>query len=155
MRVYQFKVSIIGISGLYRIIEATENCTFSDLHEAIFHAYDKYDPHLYSFFITKQDTTSLPKIYASQEITHPENVETIQGIESKRIAADQTLLAEAVLEKNDIIHYLFDFGNDWWHRIKVEAVTKIPMRSKYVRIIRSIGVSPPQYLDNAQAALQG
>jgi hypothetical protein len=83
MRVYRFKVSIIGVSGLYRIIEATENCTFNDLHEAIFQAFDKYDPHLYSFFITKEDTKSLPKIFASPEITHPKNVQKILGIESK------------------------------------------------------------------------
>lgn len=155
MRVYQFKVSIIGISGLYRIIEATENCTFSDLHEAIFHAFDKYDPHLYSFFITKQDTKSLPKIYASPEITHPENVETIMGIESKRESANKTFIADAGLKQDDIIHYLFDFGDDWWHRIKVQAVTKISMKSKYIRIIRSLGVSPPQYHDYAQVAQIG
>ncbi len=155
MRVYQFKVSIIGISELYRIIEATENCTFSDLHEAIFHAFDKYDPHLYSFFITKQDTKSLPKIFASPEITHPDNVENILGVACKRKNACQTLLGSVDLENGDIFHYLFDFGDDWWHRIEVQAVTQIPMKNKYIRRIRSMGISPPQYPEYAQTALSG
>ena len=155
MRVYRFKVSIIGISGLYRIIEATENCSFSELHESIFQAFDKYDPHLYSFFITKQDTKSLPKIFASPEITHPKNVENILGIESKRESACQTLISNAGLEEKDIFHYLFDFGDDWWHRIKVQKITEIPKRRKYIRIIRSMGVPPPQYPDYAQVALSG
>jgi len=49
MRIYQFRVSIIGIPNLYRIIEASENCTFDNLHEAIFQAFDRFDEHLYSF----------------------------------------------------------------------------------------------------------
>jgi hypothetical protein len=155
MRVYRFKVSIIGVSGLYRIIEATENCTFNDLHEAIFQAFDKYDPHLYSFFITKEDTKSLPKIFASPEITHPKNVQKILGIESKCESACQTLITYAGLEEKDIFHYLFDFGDDWWHRIKVQKVTEISRRTKYIRIIRSMGVPPPQYPDYGQVALSG
>ncbi|MGD9209366.1 MAG: hypothetical protein PVI90_01250 [Desulfobacteraceae bacterium] len=155
MRVYQFKVSIIGISGLHRIIEATENCTFSDLHEAIFHAFDKYDPHLYSFFMTKQDTKSLPKIYASPEITHPDNVVSIMSIERKRKSACQTLLSSVGLEENDIFHYLFDFGDDWWHRIEVLSIIDIPMKNKYIRMIRAMGISPPQYPEYAQTALSG
>ena len=53
MRIYQFRVSIIGIPKLYRIFEASENCTFDDFHDAIFKAFDRYDDHLYSFFITR------------------------------------------------------------------------------------------------------
>ena len=50
MKIYQFRVSIIGIPNLYRTIEVSENCTFDDLHDAIFQAFDRYDSHLYSFF---------------------------------------------------------------------------------------------------------
>jgi len=52
MKKYQFRISIMGIPKLYRIIEASDNCTFDDLHAAIFKAFDRYDNHLYSFFIT-------------------------------------------------------------------------------------------------------
>jgi hypothetical protein len=155
MRVYRFKVSIIGVSRLYRIIEATENCTFNELHEAIFQAFNKYDPHLYSFFITKQDTKSLPKILTSPEITHPDNVENIMGVECERESACQTLICHAGLKENDIFHYLFDFVDDWWHRIEVKKVTEIPTRNKYIRIIHSMGMPPPQYPDYAQVALSG
>jgi len=59
MKDYQFRVSIIGIPKLYRIIELSENCTFDNFHLAIFDAFDRYDPHLYSFFITKADTRNM------------------------------------------------------------------------------------------------
>ena len=60
MKIYQFRVSIIGIPKLYRTIEASENCTFDDFHDAIFQAFDRYDEHLYSFFITRKDTKNIP-----------------------------------------------------------------------------------------------
>jgi len=49
MRIYQLRVSIIGIPKLYRIIEASENCTFDDLHDVIFDAFNRFDDHLYPF----------------------------------------------------------------------------------------------------------
>ena len=51
MNLYRLRVSIMGIPKVYRIIEVAGNCTFDDLHEAIFEAFDRYDPHLYSFFL--------------------------------------------------------------------------------------------------------
>jgi hypothetical protein len=72
MKLYQFKISIIGIPKLYRIIEASGNCTFNDLHEKIFEAFNRFDPHLYSFFVTKSDTKNIRSIIKAPEITHPE-----------------------------------------------------------------------------------
>ncbi|MGB9500130.1 MAG: IS1096 element passenger TnpR family protein [Dissulfuribacterales bacterium] len=77
MKIYQFRVSIIGIPNLYRIIEVSGNCTFDDFHHTIFQAFDRYDHHLYSFFITRKDTKNRRSIYDSPEITHPGNVEDI------------------------------------------------------------------------------
>jgi len=54
MKIYQLRVSIIEIPKVYRVIEVTDNCSFDDLHDAIFDAFDRYDPHLYSFFIKKK-----------------------------------------------------------------------------------------------------
>ena len=79
MRTYRFRVSIMGIPKLYRVIEASENCTFDDLHDAIFQAFDRVEEHLYSFFITRKDTNNMRRIYDAPEITHPMSVEDIMG----------------------------------------------------------------------------
>ena len=84
MKIYQFRVSIIGIPRVYRVIEVTDNCTFDDLHETIFNAFDRYDPHLYSFFITKEDTKNIQSIFDAPEIPHPQNVEEILWVPEER-----------------------------------------------------------------------
>jgi len=62
MKIYQFRTSIMGIPKLFRIIEASGNCNFDDFHDAIFLAFGRYDHHLYSFFITRNDTKNMRSI---------------------------------------------------------------------------------------------
>ena len=88
MKVYQLRVSIIGLARVYRIIEASEDCTLDDLHDEIFDAFDRFDPHLYSFFITRKDTDSFRAIYDAPEFTHPDNTEPFMGEEAKDSAAE-------------------------------------------------------------------
>lgn len=147
MRVYQLRVSIIGIPKIYRIIEASENCTFDDLHETIFDAFNRYDPHLYSFFITKKDTKNVHSIYEAPEITHPQNVEDIFGFGRKKQSTAKTRIGDVDLEEKDVFHYLFDFGDDWWHRIRVQSIKETNLKNKSIKIMKVIGESPPQYPD--------
>jgi hypothetical protein len=147
MRAYQFKVSIIGIPKIYRIIEASENCTFDDLHETIFDAYDRYDSHLYSFFITKKDTKNVHSIYKAPEITHPQNVEDIMGFGKKKMSTAKTRIGDVGLKEKDVFHYLFDFGDDWWHRILVQSVKETNSKKKTIKLTKIAGESPPQYPD--------
>ncbi len=34
-----------------------------------------------------------------------------------------------------MFHYLFDFGDDWWHRIRVESVLEAPAKRKYIKMV--------------------
>ena len=147
MKIYYFRVSIIGIPKLYRLIEATENCTFDDLHDTIFDAFDRYDNHLYSFFITRKDTKNIRSIYNAPEITHPQNVEDIMGFGERKKSTARTRICDVGLNEKDIFHYLFDFGDDWWHRIKVQNINETKSKKKHIKLIKSVGESPPQYPD--------
>src|ERR1044071_1656038 len=51
------------------------------------------------------------------------------------------------LRVNDAFGYWFDFGDDWWHQIKVTAVGKKVGRGKYPKVVKRTGKSPPQYVD--------
>mgnify|MGYP006306851833 CR=1 FL=1 len=147
MKVYRFRISIMGLPKVYRIIEASENCTFDDLHEVIFEAFHRYDPHLYSFFMTKKDSKNIREIWDSPEITHPQSVESVFGFGKKRKSGVTTKIGTAGFTEGDIFHYLFDYGDEWWHRIRVQSVTGADRKKKFLKITKSIGQSPPQYPD--------
>lgn len=147
MKIYQFRVSIIGIPNLYRIIETSENCTFDDLHRAIFEAFNRYDEHLYSFFITRKDTENIRDIYNAPEIAHPMSLEDIMGFGKKKRSTAKTRIGDVGLNEKDVFQYLFDFGDDWWHRIRVQKIIEMNSKKKHIKIIKSVGKSPPQYPD--------
>lgn len=149
MKLYRLKITIFGIPKLYRTIEASENCTFEDLHEAIYDAFERYDPHLYSFFITQKDTKSIPAIMKAPEITHPQNIEDFMGFGKKPKSAASNKIGSVGLEEKDVFHYWFDFGDDWWHRIRVEKITDAESKSrkKHIALVKSVGEAPPQYED--------
>ena len=146
MDVFRLKVTIPGLKGLYRLIEVSGNCTFDDLHEMIYEAFDRDDPHLYSFYITGKDTRSLRQIRNAPEITHPSCVEPPFGFPRRPCRSTSTTrLGDVGLKEKDVFFYLFDFGDEWWHRIRVEAVGETDQRKKILRVVKAAGASPPQY----------
>ena len=44
-------------------------------------------------------------------------------------------------------HYLFDFGDEWWHEITVEQTDAPAEKGEYPRVLEKHGASPPQYPD--------
>jgi hypothetical protein len=42
-----------------------------------------------------------------------------------------------------VFHYLFDFGDDWRHRIRVESVLQAPAKRKYIKMVKTVPNSAP------------
>ncbi|WP_296404234.1 plasmid pRiA4b ORF-3 family protein [Psychrobacter sp.] len=151
MKVYQLKVSLFGyheqpINQLHRIIEISEDSTFEDLHDAIFDAFDRDDLHLYSFFLTKKDSKNMHDIRKAPSIADPYSFSegSVFGDESDNAAT--TKIKDAKLKEKDVFHYWFDFGDDWWHRIRVEKITTDSKSKKaFVKVSKKVGKSPAQY----------
>jgi hypothetical protein len=59
----------------------------------------------------------------------------------------KTLIGSLDLAVEEPFGYWFDFGDDWWHQIDVQAITEPQPQVKYPRITNRIGASPPQYAD--------
>lgn len=62
-------------------------------------------------------------------------------------SAEQTTLDDLKHKKDKACGYLFDFGNDWWHQIKVVAIEEKTPKGRYPKITNRVGQSPPQYMD--------
>jgi len=51
------------------------------------------------------------------------------------------------LEGGRAFGYWFDFGDDWWHQINVEAIEEEVPGVKLPRVMKRVGKSPPQYAE--------
>ncbi len=144
-KVYIFKVALTDARRIWRRIAIRGDQTLEKLHKAIFEAFDRYDPHLYSFYFPKPGVRGRERLRDAVEYTHPYVLEDHPfGGRGLRNAA-ATKIEELKLEKGQSFDYLFDFGDSWEHLITVEQTDALVERGRYPRIVEKRGESPPQY----------
>ena len=49
------------------------------------------------------------------------------------------------LEVGQTFYYLFDYGDRWWHQIKVLATDEEASKGRYPIVTERVGANPPQY----------
>lgn len=124
-----------------RTIQIRGDQTLEDLHNAIFNAFDRDDPHLYEFNLGAgpDDRSAIYSLRLSVEV--PEFDEVMAG------DVRTTTIEPLGLEVDRTFGYHFDFGDDWMHEINVTAVEDSPGKGRYPKVIAREGKSPPQYPD--------
>jgi len=147
--IFIFKVALSGRKSIWRKIAVKGNQTLDDLHEAIYDAFDRDDEHLYSFFFPKKSGKMTRRNIYDQSVEYAssnmfEN-DGLFGPEDQENAAE-TKINTLKLKKGQVLYYLFDFGDEWWHEITVEDTEAKAERGKYPRVLEKKGKSPPQYV---------
>ena len=119
--------------------------TLHDLHEEIFHAFSRYDEHLYSFYFPQPGVRGRDRLRDAEEYSHPIAVRDPGPFDDDcRMDASKTRLDSLQLSVGDRFDYLFDFGDSWWHDILVEEIGAPGMRT-YSGMVQRRGASPRQY----------
>lgn len=150
-RVYTLDVSLLSgpitrqfakkNRSVVRTIQIRGDQTLEQLHEAIFDAFDRDDPHMYEFQMGKgpmdPDGPRYVLPLAADEDFGPPILGTV----------DATTIDMVGLEEGRQFGYWFDFGDDWHHQIGVEKVEAGPGEGEYPRVTKRVGASPPQYVE--------
>jgi hypothetical protein len=148
-QLYVFKVALTDAKRIWRRIEILSNQSLDQLHEAIFQAFDRYDEHMYSFYLTKTGSRSRRRFVDVPEFTHPYAFEDPYGWNDENIKdASKTKIKELALKEKSKFEYIFDFGDEWLHQITLEKIMDIFTDKKYPIVIRKTGNSPEQYPDS-------
>ena len=126
-----------------RTIQIRGDQTLQALHKAIFKAFDREEEHFHEFNFGKgpydregprYTLASAARDFMTDEVT----------------AGDvaTTTLDSLGLEIGRVFGYWFDFGDDWRHEIRVEAIEDSPPKGgRFPKVITRVGNSPPQYAD--------
>ena len=123
-----------------RTIQIRCDQTLEDLHHAIFDAFDRLDEHMYEFQFGKGPMDPKGLRYV---LPHAD-----EGDEKRPAGrVDQTTIESLGLEVGRSFGYWFDFGDDWWHQINVEAIEDKLPKGKLPKVTKKVGKSPPQYPD--------
>ena len=128
---YTFKVNLKGTKSIWRTVVLRGDHTLHDLHETIYEAFDRYDEHLYSFYFPREPTRRDRFDFKPKEYSSPIMLEEADPFaEEKPFNAAKTKLDSLHLKLGQTFEYLFDFGDNWLHEIKVIAIEPIDKRSR-------------------------
>ena len=143
---YQFKVYLKRRRSIWRSVVLRGDQTLDALHEVIFAAFERNDEHLYSFFFPNGSSRRSFSERRAKEYTAPQGFLPVSGFETEtRFSAASATLDDLSLEIAQTFEYLFDFGDEWWHELAVEAIGAIDAAATYPQIVARRGQSPPQY----------
>jgi len=128
-RVLTISISLEGIKpAIWRRFAVLDDISLFELHEIIQTVMDWTDTHLYSFFIHKAEYTDL---------------ETVAELGRGKIA-DTVSLRSLKLKKGDTFTYVYDFGDDWRHKLKVESVSAPEEGIEYPVCLDGARSCPPE-----------
>lgn len=137
-KIFQFYIILSGITPpIYRTIQVSEGSTFWDLHVAIQDAFGWSDSHLHEFCAT----TGYSKKGQSERIGYPNE----DGFEDETPLVDwEVPLNTFFTQVGDIIHYTYDFGDNWEHEILLEGIFIRPHKGKFPKCIDGERAVPPE-----------
>lgn len=125
--------------SVVRTIQIRGDQTLEKLHDAIFDAFDRDDPHMFEFQMGRMPMDPDGARYVLPMAVEDDDGPPILG------TVDKTTLDAMGLTVGRAFGYWFDFGDDWHHQIDVEQIEDGPGEGTYPRVIDREGESPPQY----------
>lgn len=129
---YQLKIQLMNVTKppVWRQIQVSEKITFHELHQMIQLVFGWEDCHLYQF---------CPKGYGSHPII---NVPSADGWDESDLNAMKTKLNKVFTTAKQFYTYIYDFGDDWVHKIVLEKI--LPDNIKSPVCLNGKGACPPE-----------
>ena len=157
MNAYQIKIELVDSNPLiWRRVIIPADVTFKRLHDTIQFSMDWWDRHLYEFEFpqeklritndgeTYEEFKFYQKKYKDKALTKRNDPHgMISHILETTIRQPQTIKIDRYLEKYKIITYVYDFGDDWQHKIELEKIID-DYEFGYPTILEGEGACPPE-----------
>ena len=136
--IYQFKIQIKGITKppVWRKVEVPSNYTFLQFHEVIQAVFGWYDYHLFEF---------TNKAYCGDiriSMPNEDDFDFDFGFAAKPQDASKVKLSQIFSDKQPKLLYVYDFGDDWIHEIKLESISD--KSAEGPKCLSGKGTCPPE-----------
>jgi hypothetical protein len=123
------RISLDGIKpSIWRRFAVRDDISLLELHEIIQTVMGWTNTHLFSFFINKTEYTDEETI---DELGRGKN-------------ADKVTVRSLKLKKGDTFKYVYDFGDDWSHKLKIESVSDPDPEIEYPVCLNGARECPPE-----------
>ncbi len=132
MKAYQIKISLMDTEPLvWRRVIVPAEITFRRLHDVIQLSMGWLNEHLYAFNLEKDklritndlESVKAYKYYSTMKITEENDpCGFLRGMIERQSKDSQKVRMDKYLNKYKSLDYVYDFGDDWVHKVDLEAV---------------------------------
>lgn len=130
------RVDLVGAKPpIWRRLELRGDLMLDEVHEYLQAAMGWSDSHLHRFHEPGASLYAAPYFITEYD----QDIEEDTGTPEVDVRLDQVLTAEGVT-----MDYLYDFGDDWTHRLRVEQVQVAPEDAPPARVVKGRGACPPE-----------
>lgn len=128
-KVLTVRISLEGIKPeIWRRFAVRDDISLLELHEIIQAVMGWTDTHLFRFFINKTEYTDEETIAEMRRGKNAEKV-TVRSLK---------------LKKGDTFKYVYDFGDEWAHKLKIESVSAPDPEIEYPVCLDGARECPPE-----------
>ncbi len=128
-----------------RTIQILGNQSLDALHLAIFYAFGRDDEHMYEFQFGKRPMARDGVRYQCESPLDSHFGD--DGVDDPAVGSTSVSIRALGLRVRRTFFYWFDFGDSWWHKIKVVSIQDEFPKKRYPIVTKQVGASPPQYPD--------
>lgn len=121
-QVYLLKVALVDQPDVWRVIKVSGAHTLHRIHEFIERLFNRYEPHLYAFTVGGLGTDRTRRRRGGKQYMHPFALEDAPFEPGWAEDASRTKVRDLGLREGQEFEYLFDFGQEIRHVIRVEAI---------------------------------
>jgi Plasmid pRiA4b ORF-3-like protein len=133
---YRIRIDLNGPKpSIWRRLEVASDLTLDRLHDVLQAVMGWNDSHLHEFISGKNATERLADHYRPQSSID----EGLPGVEESSIRLD-----EVVVEPGDRLFYNYDFGDDWTHTLRLEAVEPRGAGQPWAVCVAGARACPPE-----------
>lgn len=136
-RTYRVRIDLAGAKPpIWRRLEVSSHLTLDDLHLVIQEALGWTDSHLHRFAVGRSSWDRDAEMYLC-----PYDVE--EG-EDSDVPEVEVRLDEVLVDPGDVLHYVYDYGDDWEHTIRLEAASNRAPDSPIAVCVAGRRAGPPE-----------
>lgn len=149
-RILRLRVSIDTTPDIWRLLEIDAGLSLADMHDVLQIVFGWHDTHLHEFAEHDPAIYGIPRIGAlgrkARVWRAPHSDNDIHTLDE----ADDALGAVLDSLGGSPLHYQYDFGDDWWHRIDLIEDIEDDPRAPRARVIRGARSGPLENSGGAQ-----
>ncbi|MEZ0339887.1 plasmid pRiA4b ORF-3 family protein [Mycobacterium sp. pV006] len=133
--VYRIRVDLDDAQpAIWRLIDLRSDLTLDVVHQALQAAFDWTDSHLHCFSLGGS-----PFDAGSQSFLCSFDLEEEEGV-----AAEVTRLDETLTEPGDVLHYVYDYGDNWKLTLRLEEVLPADGGGRSAVVVDGERAAPPE-----------